>query len=209
MIYLEIMERVKLLFPKTGDGMIKSLFNHYSESFQRETYYAVLSQKTINKDTIINGKVSNVKIIDLEAVSCNNKPYTFINLDTDDLSGLKLREPNVNGYCVNKDAILFVKSNADCTLSFFNPEYNVVLSGTFVDTTQLVNDLTTPDTNFNDSLGLAVINGILSELYKQDINKLAICQFYKNEYTQLVKQFKKYGMSAQRPAEVRSSWYAS
>ncbi len=208
MIYLEIMERIKLLFPGTGDGMIKSLFNHYSESFQRETYYGILTQKTIDKDTIVNGRVSNVKAINLETVSSNNEVYRLINLDTDDLSGLKISDANVNGYYINNDTLFFVKSNGDRTLSFFNPEYDVVLSGQFIDEAQLVNDLTTPDTDFNNSIGLAVINGILSELYKLDISKLDIYQFYKNEYLQLVKQFRKYGMSAQRPAEVRSSWYA-
>ena len=209
MIYLEIMERIKLLFPGTGDGMIKSLFNHYSESFQRETCYGILTQKTIDKDTIVNGRVSNVKAINLETVSSNNEVYRLINLDTDDLSGLKISDANVNGYYINNDTLFFVKSNSDRTLSFFNPEYDVLLSGQFIDGTQLVNDLTTPDTDFNNSIGLAVINGILSELYKLDISKLNIYQFYKNEYLQLVKQFRKYGMSAQRPAEVRSSWYAN
>lgn len=208
MIYLEIMERIKLLFPEVGDGMIKSLFNHYSESFQRETYYGVLTQKTIDKDTIINGRVSNVKVISLETVSSNNEVYRLINLDTDDLSGLKISDANVNGYYINNDTLFFVKSNSDRTLSFFNPENDVLLSGYFIDEAQLVNDLTTPDTDFNNSIGLAVINGILSELYKLDISKLNIYQFYKNEYLQLVKQFRKYGMSAQRPAEIRSSWYA-
>ena len=209
MIYLEIMERIKLLFPGTGDGMIKSLFNHYSESFQRETCYGILTQKTINKDAIVNGRVSNVKAINLETVSSNNEVYRLINLDTDDLSGLKISDANVNGYYINNDTLFFVKSNSDRTLSFFNPEYDVLLSGQFIDEAQLVNDLTTPDTDFNNSIGLAVINGILSELYKLDISKLNIYQFYKNEYLQLVKQFRKYGMSAQRPAEVRSSWYAN
>lgn len=209
MIYLEIMERIKLLFPGTGDGMIKSLFNHYSESFQRETCYGILTQKTIDKDTIVNGRVSNVKAINLETVSSNNEVYRLINLDTDDLSGLKISDANVNGYYINNDTLFFVKSNGDRTLSFFNPGYDVVLSGQFIDGAQLVNDLTTPDTDFNNSIGLAVINGILSELYKLDISKLNIYQFYKNEYLQLVKQFRKYGMSAQRPAEVRSSWYAN
>lgn len=208
MIYLEIMERIKLLFPEVGDGMIKSLFNHYSESFQRETYYGVLTQKTIDKDTIINGRVSNVKVISLETVSSNNEVYRLINLDTDDLSGLKISDANVNGYYINNDTLFFVKSNSDRTLSFFNPENDVLLSGYFIDEAQLVNDLTTPDTDFNNSIGLAVINGILSELYKLDISKLNIYQFYKNEYLQLVKQFRKYGMSAQRPAEIRGSWYA-
>ncbi len=208
MIYLEIMERIKLLFPEVGDGMIKSLFNHYSESFQRETYYGVLTQKTIDKDTISNGVVSNVKIINLESISLNNELLAFINLDTDDLSGQTISEPNRLGYSVNKDRVLFVQSNSDRTLSFFNPDYDPVLSGLFIDTGQLVNDDTKTDTEFNDSLALAVINGILSELYKLDISKLNICQFYKNEYNMLVKQFKKYGMSAQRPAEIRSSWYA-
>lgn len=206
MIYLEIMERIKLLFPGTGDGMIKSLFNHYSESFQRETYYGILTQKTIDKDTIVNGRVSNVKAINLETVSSNNEVYRLINLDTDDLSGLKISDANVNGYYINNDTLFFVKSNGDRTLSFFNPEYDVVLSGQFIDEAQLVNDLTTPDTDFNNSIGLAVINGILSELYKLDISKLDIYQFYKNEYLQLVKQFRKYGMSAQRPATLRSNW---
>ena len=208
MIYLEIMERIKLLFPEVGDGMIKSLFNHYSESFQRETYYGILTQKTIDKDTITNGRVSNVKVISLETVSCDNEVYRLINLDTDDLSGLKISDANVNGYYINNDTLFFVKSNSDRTLSFFNPENDVLLSGYFIDDSQLINANTTPDTDFNNSIGLAVINGILSELYKLDISKLNIHQFYKNEYLQLVKQFRRYGMSAQRPAEVRSSWYA-
>ena len=208
MIYLEIMERIKLLFPEVGDGMIKSLFNHYSDSFQRETYYGILTQKTIDKDTITNGRVSNVKVISLETVSSNNEVYRLINLDTDDLSGLKISDANVNGYYINNDTLFFVKSNSDRTLSFFNPENDVLLSGYFIDDSQLINANTTPDTDFNNSIGLAVINGILSELYKLDISKLNIHQFYKNEYLQLVKQFRRYGMSAQRPAEVRSSWYA-
>lgn len=208
MIYLEIMERIKLLFPEVGDGMIKSLFNYYSESFQRETYYGILTQKTIDKDTITNGRVSNVKVISLETVSSNNEVYRLINLDTDDLSGLKISDANVNGYYINNDTLFFVKSNSDRTLSFFNPENDVLLSGYFIDDSQLINANTTPDTDFNNSIGLAVINGILSELYKLDISKLNIHQFYKNEYLQLVKQFRRYGMSAQRPAEVRSSWYA-
>lgn len=208
MKYIEIYQRIQLLFPEVSEGMIKSLFNHFSETFQRETQYAVLTQKTIDKDTVISGRVSNVKVINLESVSSNNEAYRLINLDSDDLSGLTISDANVNGYYINNDTLYFVKSNSNRTLSFFNPEYDILLSGLFVDESQLVNDETKVDTEFNDSLALAVINGVLSELYKLDVNKINIAQFYKNEYYQLVKQFRKYGMSAQRPAEVRSSWYA-
>ena len=69
MKYTEIIERLRLLFPKTGDGMIKSLWNKYSRLFQHETHYDIINKKTILLATFASGNSASVDIIQLEGVT--------------------------------------------------------------------------------------------------------------------------------------------
>ena len=206
MKYLEIMQRLQLVFPDAGDGLIKSLFNQYSNIFQRETYYATHTLLTIDKDDFSTGSYSGANVIMLDAVSENNTPFSLIYLDSADLSHGWVKVMNQKFYFIIDNTIYLCVSDTNGNLSYYIPTEDVVLSGRFINANQLINSETTKDTDFDDSLALTVLYALYSELYKVMTKQIDMAEYYKKEFKESIKQFRRYGFSANRPATLRSNW---
>lgn len=206
MKYIEIMQRLQLLFPTAGDGLIKSLFNQYSKIFQRETYLTTLTSLLIDKAEFVNGVYSDTDVIQLECVSENNIPFSLIYVDTADLSNGRVKVSNQKFYFIIDNSIYLCKSNDSGYLSAYTPEHDIVLSGRFINGSELINSNTNKLSDFNDELAITVLYALCSELYKSISVNIELAEYYKKEFKESVRQMRKYGMSANRPITLRSNW---
>ena len=206
MIYSEIFQRLQIQFPDVAEGFIKSLFNQYSKIFQRETYYSTLVSLLVKHEDFVAGQYSNADVIMLESVSENNVPFSLIYLDTPDLSNGRVKVGNTKFYFIIDNVIYLCVSDSNGYLSFYTPTEDIVLSGRFVNPLQLITDDTLADSEFDDTLALAVLYALYSELYKITTKQLDLAEYYKKEFKEAIRQFRKYGLSANRPATLRSNW---
>ena len=206
MKYIEIFQRLQIQFPDVAEGFIKSLFNQYSKIFQRETYCSTLVSLLVKHDDFASGQYSNADVIMLESVSENNVPFSLIYLDTPDLSNGRVKVGNTKFYFIIDNVIYLCVSDSNGYLSFYTPTEDIVLSGRFVNPLQLITDDTLADSEFDDTLALAVLYALYSELYKITTKQLDLAEYYKKEFKEAIRQFRKYGLSANRPATLRSNW---
>ncbi len=206
MKYIEIFQRLQIQFPDVAEGFIKSLFNQYSKIFQRETYCSTLVSLLVKHTDFVARQYSNTDVIMLESVSENNVPFSLIYLDTPDLSNSRVKVGNTKFYFIIDNVIYLCVSDSNGYLSFYTPTEDIVLSGRFVNPLQLITDDTLANSEFDDTLALAVLYALYSELYKITTKQLDLAEYYKKEFKEAIRQFRKYGLSANRPATLRSNW---
>lgn len=206
MTYQEIFQRLQLLFPDVPEGMITTIFNQGSEIFQRDTNYGLLTSITVPKAKFSSGSCSDYTIVSLESVSVNGEKYNLVYLNSKDISGDRVQFPEKYFYAIFGNEINLYYSGDTGYLSMYAPTSDVKLTGKFINSDNLITEDTTIDSEFDNTLAINTLFYVYANLYKLDAEKLQLAQYYEVEFNKAVKQFRKYGLSANRPATVQGSW---
>lgn len=200
MKYIEIMERLRLLFPKTGDGMIKSLWNKYSRLFQHETHYDIINKKTFAVNLFSGGNSISVDIIQLEAVTelVNNKEeaYGFVRASLADIPTARISAYGIRLYILDNGKIYLYKSNTGGYLEAYTPSGTITIYGKLINESNLISDTTTASSTFDDALGLTVLYALCADLYRLDPNAIKLAEYYHNLFRQSMRDYKKISWSS-------------
>jgi len=206
MKYIEIIQRLQIQFPDVAEGMVNALFNQYSKVFQRETYYGTITSATIPAEDFVTGNYSGLDVISLEAVSENGEPFSLIYVDTPDLSSGRVKVSNQKFYFINDNTIYLCVSDSNGYLTYYSPINDILVTGRFINVEQLITEDTTTESNIDDTLALSVLYAVYSELYKILTKEIDLAEYYKKEFREAQRQYKKYGLFAKRPATMRGNW---
>ena len=200
MKYLELMQRINLLFPDVSEGMITSLFNQKSKIFQYETSYGILREYTILKT---GTPVMPLDIIRLDSVKENDILFELVFLEDPNTLGRTVSKPNGHFYSVFNNTLYLYYSDTSGYLYIYTQEDDVTLYGKFVNTGNLINANTLLTTDFNDELALTCMFGLFGDLYRMDGQTIKIAEYYDGKFKENIRLYRKYGLSLRRDAEIQ------
>jgi hypothetical protein len=199
MKYQEIMERLRLIFPGTGDGMIKSLWNKYSRLFQHETHYGILSKKTINAN-LFSGNSLEVDVISLDAVTeiINgvDVSFGFVRATLADTITTRISSPNVLVYIFDNGKLYLYKSGSSGYLSPYIPDGIVGIYGKIINDTNMISATTTSTSDLDDGLGLSVLYALCADLYRLNPEAIKLAEYYHGLWRQALRDYKKISWSS-------------